>query len=140
MFNLNRCDISIPMLFYSVYKCSRTVLWSTFYNSTKSYKLEQRISQGSRQARRGSESAKRNLTEHLHRFNRCTTGASAHTCAWELGWPELPAQWSGNLTHSNTFFNRRTTGARTFTRLCTVYPVNPIIGLPYKCLLLKVFY
>jgi len=53
----------------------------TFYDLTKSYKLEQRLSQGSHQARRISGPAKWNLCEHKHRFNRCSTGASARACA-----------------------------------------------------------
>ncbi len=105
---------------------SRTKLWSTFYDLTKSYKPEQRISQGSRQACRGSEPAKRNLSERQHRFNRCSTGATSASMK-----PKLETQ--------KHIFNRRTTGARTFARLCAVYPVNLSIGLPYKCLPLKVF-
>jgi len=72
-----------PKLKWQIYidLCSRTELWLTYYDSTKSYKLEQRLSQGSRQARRNSGSAKRNLCEHKHMFNRCSTSASARACA-----------------------------------------------------------
>jgi len=51
------------------YKCLRTELWSTYYDLTKSYKLKQRISQGSCKACQGSEPDKQNLSEHQHRLN-----------------------------------------------------------------------
>ena len=78
---MKREHIDVACTYTQMHNCSRTELWPTIYDLSKSYKLEQRISQWSRQVRRGSEPAKRNLTEHQHRFNRCATGASAPTCA-----------------------------------------------------------
>jgi len=97
--------------------CSRTELWLTFYDLTKSYKLEQRLSQGSHQARRNSGSAKRNLCEHKHMFNLYSTSGSACTdgqSSWVVKW---------KLESLKHISNRRTTG----TQLCA-----PVCGLPLQ--------
>ena len=114
--------------------CSRTELWSTFYDLSKSYKLEQRLSLGSRQACRNSRSAKRNLCEHKHMFNRfCAHMRNSRSAGRSFG----VVKWK--LETLKHIFNRRTTGTRTIARLCAVYPVNLSIGLLYKCLPQKVF-
>ena len=118
--------------------CSRTKLWSTFYDLTKSYKLEQWISQGSRQACRGSKPALRNLTEHQHRFNRCTTGASAHACS-QSNTGENSSSVKRKLETLKHFSDRHTTGARTFARMCALYSSEPSFGSRYRCLPPKVF-
>ncbi len=104
MFNLNRCDISIRMLFYSVYK---NVQEQNFGRPSTIRQNRTSLNKGSlrfpvRRARRGSEPAKQNLTEHQHRFNRCAT-ARLRTHAHKAMLARTPAQWSRNLKHSNTF-------------------------------------
>jgi len=110
---MNPCeDLTFPFFF---------TLWST------SHKLKQRISQGSRQARRGSEPAMWNLTEHQHRFNRCATGASARACAQSnAGWNSGSVK--RKLETLKHFSNRRTTGARTLAHMCTPIPPNRVLA------------
>jgi len=103
--------------------CSRTELWSTFYDLSKSYKLEQRLSLGSRQARRNSRSAKRNLCEHKHMFNRfCAHMRNSRSAGRSFG----VLKWK--LETLKHIFNRRTTGAQ----LCTPerdLPLQPRLEL-----------
>jgi hypothetical protein len=56
--------------------CSGTELWSTFYDFTKSYKLEQRPPRGSRQARGASSWACQ-----AHRERRHTILLNTNTCS-----------------------------------------------------------
>jgi hypothetical protein len=98
-------------------QCTRTELWSTVYDLTKSYKLKQRLSRGSHQARQNSGPAKQNQYEHKHMFNRCSTGA--------------------NLKHSNSF-PIDAPQAHNFVHLCEVYPFYHSLGSPYKSLPLKI--
>jgi hypothetical protein len=125
-------------LYINLYLCSRTELWSTFYDLTKSYKLEQRISQGSCQVHRDSQPAKRNLTKHQHRFNRCSTGPSARAWAQSNAGKNSGSvrRKLDTLKHTS---DRHTTGARTFARMCALYSVKLSFGSGYRCLPPKVF-
>jgi len=81
----------------------RTELWSTFYDLTKSYMLEQSTLSGIPTGQLEFRISQAKTFEHKHMFNRCSTGPSSPTCAQLclLAW--APDQWSGNLKHTNTF-------------------------------------
>jgi len=80
--------------------------------------------EGSRQARRRSKPAKRNLS----RFNRCSTGAIARACA-----PSYAGETSGSaireLETLKHIFDRRTTGARIFEHMCAHKTLRPVFRL-----------
>jgi len=80
--------------------------------------------EGSRQARRRSKPAKRNLS----RFNRCSTGAIARACA-----PSLAGETSGSairkLETLKHISDRRATGTQTFEHMCTHKIIRPVFWL-----------
>jgi hypothetical protein len=94
-------------------------LWLTFYDSTKSYKLEQRLSQGSPQAHRISGSAKRNCHEHKHMLNRCSTSTSLMRSSRSAGQSSGVVKWK--LETLKHIFNRRTTGAQLCAPVCGLF-------------------
>ncbi len=120
------------------YTCSRTELWSIFYNLTKSYKLEQWLDL------LGISTGLPELWISRTKLNTitCSIGApQVHLC---VHMPTGSAgQSSGSVklkleTHKH-FFNRRSTGAALHT-MCAVYLCNQSLGLPHKSLSLKVFF
>jgi hypothetical protein len=90
--------------------------------------------EGSRQARRRLKPTKRNLS----RFNRCSTGAFARTCA-----PSYVGEISGpavqKLETLKHIFDRRATGAWNFEHLCEHKLSDPRFGSRCRGLLPKVF-